>query len=217
MGLTDPAAAGLTPHDETYDVIGDVKVWIRDLAAAWEAEQQRASIVVESDEAAWLVEADLPGPPALVWTILTAPEHRLRWQVGITGFDEETRRGRRGVGTVNHCRHGKDTILEEILDWQPPHHQTIRVQVPVPGAPRFVFTDVLEPGDVEGMTRFTMRVQRPRSRKDRDVAAAIWPHIEPDVRAGLATAEGLLRAELERQARADVEPLTVESVVARSS
>jgi uncharacterized protein YndB with AHSA1/START domain len=214
MGLDDPAGAGLRPHRETYDAIGEVAVWVRDLAAAWRAEQDRVAVVVEPSETGWSVEADLPGPPSLAWTFLTAPEHRLRWQAGITGFEEQTVQGRRGIGTVNHCRHGKDMILEEILDWRPPQHQTVRVQLPIPGAPRLTFSDVLEPatGDT---THFTMRVQRPRARKDRDIAEAVWPGIEASVRAGIDSVESLLRAELDRLVDADV--LDVDSVETRSS
>jgi uncharacterized protein YndB with AHSA1/START domain len=217
MGVDDPIAAGLREHRETYEVIGEVTGWVRDLAEAWRRAQEHTRIVVEPAETGWAVETILPGPAPLAWTFLTAPEHRLRWQAGITGFAEQTRAGRRGIGTVNHCQHGKDTIIEEILDWQPPDHQTVRVQMPIPGAPRLTFTDVLEPvGDRE--TRVTMRVQRPRSRKDRDLVDAIWPGIEGSVRAGMASVEPLIRAEVERLAATDETPVAaVDSASSRSS
>jgi uncharacterized protein YndB with AHSA1/START domain len=221
MGIVDPAGAGLREHRETYEVIGEVVGWVRDLGEAWGTEQARAPVVVEAHAAGWVVDAELPGPPSLVWSILTAPEHRLRWQAGITGFEEQPRGGRRGIGTVNHCQHGKDTIIEEILDWQPPHHQTVRIRLPVPGAPPMVFTDVLEAID-DDTTRLTMRVQRPRARKDRDILDGIWPGIEPSVREGIGTVRSLLRAELERLATVGppedgVEPLVVDSGAIRSS
>jgi uncharacterized protein YndB with AHSA1/START domain len=220
MGIDDPSAAGLREHRETYEVIGEVTGWVRDLADAWATEQARASVVVEAADAGWIVDAELPAPPSVSWAILTAPEHRLRWQAGITGFEEQTRAGRRGIGTVNHCQHGADTIIEEILDWQPPHHQTVRVQMPVPGAPRLTFTDLLEATD-EGTTRFAMRVQRPKSRKDRDLLGSIWPGIEESIRAGIAAVDPLIRAELERLAATEaVEPgiaVPVDSSASRSS
>jgi uncharacterized protein YndB with AHSA1/START domain len=219
MGVDDPMAAGLREHRETYEVIGEVTAWVRDLAAAWVTEQARASVVIEAADAGWVVDAELPAPPAVAWTILTAPEHRLRWQAGITGFSEATRAGRRGVGTVNHCQHGKDTIIEEILDWQPPHHQTVRVQMPIPGMPRITFTDLLEQTD-GGTTRFTMRVQRPRSRKDREMLDMAWPEIEESVRVGVAAVELLVRAELDRLGAAPTEPdvaVPVDSGARRSS
>lgn len=214
MGIDDPTAVGLERHLETYDVIGDVEGWVRDLRAAWTTEQSRVRVVVEAADAGWSLEAVLPAPPAITWAALTAPEHRLRWSAGITGLDEQTVGGRRGVGTLSHCQHGKDTILEEILDWEPPHHQTVRVQMPIPGVPRLVYTDVLEPTD-EGGTRVTMRVARPRSRKDRAVAAAIWPGIKASIEAGLATLAPLVEAERHRVA--DAAEVDVDSMAVRSS
>jgi hypothetical protein len=63
-----------------------------------------------------------------------------------------------------------------------------------------------------------MRVQRPRSRKDRDLVDAIWPGIEGSVRAGMASVEPLIRAEVERLAATDETPVAaVDSASSRSS
>jgi hypothetical protein len=32
---------------------------------------------------------------------------------------EKVTKGRRGAGTQNHCTHGKDAIVEDIVDWRP--------------------------------------------------------------------------------------------------
>lgn len=217
MGIDDPASAGLIEHRETYDVIGEVLGWVRDLTEAWRLEQQRARVIVSVEAAGWTIERDFPGPPSLAWAVMTAPEHRLAWQVGITGFDEVPVRGRRGIGTVNHCRHGKDTILEEILDWEPPHHQTIRIAMPIPDVPRFVFSDVLEPAP-DGGTHLSMRIGRPRSRADRERLAAVWPMIEGSVQAGLASADALVRAEVARlvEGEAGSQPAAPAAVVVES-
>jgi len=82
MGV-EPAARGMIEHHETIDVLGDVKLWYRDLENAWKKEV-----------------------------------------------------GRRGVGTSNHCMHGKEAIIEEIPDWQPFDYFTIAITLPAPGAPR---------------------------------------------------------------------------------
>jgi hypothetical protein len=87
--------------------------------------------------------------------------------------EEDVRGGRRGVGTTNHCIHGKDAIVEEILDWRPFEYWTMGVQFPAPGVPRFVMTDVLTPDD--GGTRLTIRVARPRSAKDRAILTSMEP------------------------------------------
>jgi hypothetical protein len=40
---------------------------------------------------------------------------------------EDTVDGRRGPGTVNHCAHGKDLSLKEVIDWVPPEYETKRI------------------------------------------------------------------------------------------
>jgi hypothetical protein len=66
-----------------------------------------------------------------------------------------------------------------------------------------------------------MRVQRPKSRKDRDLLGSIWPGIEESIRAGIAAVDPLIRAELERLAATEaVEPgiaVPVDSSASRSS
>lgn len=79
--------------------------------------------------------AETPAPPALVWEYLTSPARRPQWSPGVTAVDEEIRGGRRGAGTLNHCMHGKDVVLEEILDWQPGVSITSRSRMPIPGTP----------------------------------------------------------------------------------
>ena len=218
MGVDDPAAIGLREHTETYEAIGDVRVWVHDLAEAWRRHQDRTEVVIDEAHTGWSIAGEVPGPPSLVWSFLTAPQHRLSWQAGITGLDQRTTAGRRGVGTVSHCQHGKDTIIEEILDWRPPHHQTIRIQLPEPGLPKMTYMQLIEPvGD--DRTRVTMRVLRPRTRKDQEATAIAWQIVEPAIRAGTQALEGLLREEVQRLAADDtvVAPAPVDSAVAHSS
>ena len=51
------------------------------------------------------------------------------WTAGSTGVEENVVNGRRGPGTINHCMHGKDVIVEEVLDWQPHDYITRRAQI----------------------------------------------------------------------------------------
>jgi hypothetical protein len=54
----------------------------------------------------------------------------------MTAVVEDLADGRRGVGTVNHCRHGKNVSVEEVLDWVPPEYETKRINTGIKGAPR---------------------------------------------------------------------------------
>ena len=200
MGVTDPAALGLREHRETYEFIGEVVGWVRDLEAAWIAEQTQAQVVVGPKDAIWEYSRLLPGPPELVWDYLTSPIRRLKWQAGATAIEQVNVSGRRGVGTTNHCIHGKSAIVEEIIDWRPPMSLTMRFQVPQPGIPKVTMSEILEPaGDA---TRLTVRVLRPRSRKDRLTFEVVRPMLEDSMRASHGALAPLLEAELASRAAA---------------
>ena len=53
---------------------------------------------------------------------------------------ENTTNGRRGAGTQNHCMHGKDAIIEDILAWRPFEDITLTTLLPVPGAPKILMS-----------------------------------------------------------------------------
>ena len=55
--------------------------------------------------------------------------------------------GRRGPGSANHCMHGKDAVIEEILDWRPYDYVTDRTILATPSGPvKVLHTIELEPG-----------------------------------------------------------------------
>lgn len=194
----DPAAIGLVEHRETYEHIGEVTGWVADLGAAWTAELARTRIVVEPEAAIATVEYDLPAPPGLTWDYLTSPARRPRWQEGVSAVIEQTAGGRRGVGTTNHCVHGKDAIVEEILDWRPPDYFTMRWQMPMPGAPKIRAMYALDATAVG--THVTMRMERPRSTKDRAFLEQLLPMLSPMFQAGIEALRPLLEAEVLRRA-----------------
>lgn len=197
-GVADPAALGLVEHRETYDHLGEVIGWVADLGAAWTAELERTRIVVLPSAAMVSQEFDLPAPPAVVWEYLTSPARRPRWQAGVSQVIEETTSGRRGVGTTNHCVHGKDAIVEEILDWRPPDYLTMRWLMPVPNAPRIRMTESLEA--TPSGTHVTMRMERPRSAADRAFLEQMLPMIGPMFQAGVDALTPLLESEMARRA-----------------
>lgn len=198
MGIEDPAAAGLVAHRETYEHLGEITVWVRDLGAAWAAENERTRVFVEERDAIATYSVMLPGPPALAWEYDTSPARRPQWQHGVLRVEEAMTGGRRGVGTTNHCIHGKDAIVEEILDWRPFDYWTQRFQVPAPGVPKFTMTDIFEP--VDGGTRLTIRVLRPRSTKDRKIFEEVKPMLAEALEHGAAALIAVLADEVKRLA-----------------
>ncbi len=199
----DPAALGFLPHAESYDQIGDVAVWVEDLAARWQAEEDRRRVRVEPDEAIIAVSTDVPVPPPVAWDFLTRPGQRMSWQPWVTAVSVEGAvGGRRGPGSSNHCMHGQDAVIEEILDWRPYQYVTDRTILATPiGDVALLHTTELEPAD-EGTT-IHFRFAPPDSA---DELAAV-------VGAGAAYEEALrgqlpeLRAQLEAAYRALQAPL----------
>ena len=119
----DPQAQGLVEHSEAIEHIGETKCWVSDLEQAWSSENEARRSVVERANAIGVIETDFPAPRPAVWDLITMPGNRPRWQ-GSDSVVENTVKGRRGAGTQNHCLHGKDAIIEDILDWLPvrPHN-----------------------------------------------------------------------------------------------
>jgi uncharacterized protein YndB with AHSA1/START domain len=191
----DPSATGLIEHRETYDVIGEVVGWVRDLAAAWTDEQERARVIVSGADAYRVYTADIAAPPQVVWELMTSPVRRPQWGAGIDTIHEVSGTGRRGSGTVNHCVHGKDAIVEEILDWRPYEHWTTRATLPDPRAPKVVMSDVLT--ETSTGTRIEVRVGPPAVRR-RAAFEQLMPMLEPMI---LASQAGLTTAAEEETAR----------------
>ncbi|HET7472989.1 MAG TPA: DUF2652 domain-containing protein [Candidatus Limnocylindrales bacterium] len=215
MGLDDPEAAGLSEHREAYEGVGEITCWVRDLEAAWTAEMDRARVVVEPKDSARTYEIEFDAPQALVWDWITSPARRIQWQDGATGIEQvEGAAGRRGVGTVNHCIHGKDTIVEEVLDWRPVDYVTVRSQLPQPGVPKLVNSFILM--DLGGgRTKVEMRFARPRSAKDRAIAERLLPNLDVSIQNGLAALRPLIEsAAAEARAAADEAPPEPEVPVA---
>jgi hypothetical protein len=172
MGLADPPAAGMLAYRETFESVGEVAGWVTDLGAAWEAEQRRVRTKVTADDALSVITIPTAVPREILWEWTTSPARRIRWTSGMTEVTEDLAAGRRGVGTVNHCVHGKNVSIEEVVDWVPPEYETKRVTTGIKGVPRLVITtELIARGP--GQTDLVYRVARPRSLKDRLILQAI--------------------------------------------
>jgi uncharacterized protein YndB with AHSA1/START domain len=159
MGV-DPVAQGLIAHHENVDVIGEVKLWVRDFEAAWRQEDAQTRTEVTRGDAYATLEFDIAAPRQTVWEYLTVPGQWLKWW-DADDIVEDSGKGRRGVGTKNHCAHGKKTNVEEVLDWHPIDYFTVGITLPVPGAPRIVMTRALLDGP-NGTTHLELRIAKPK-------------------------------------------------------
>jgi uncharacterized protein YndB with AHSA1/START domain len=171
----DPAAQAMQPITETYEVIGEVKAWIHDLEKRWQEEESRKRVLVTAEEAILTVSVPTSAPPQVVWEFATEPGRRRTWQAGVTDvlvFD--TKGGRRGVGTTNHCMHGAEAVVEEILDWRPYDYLTDRSTMNTPAGPlKMLATLELEPTATG--TTLHWRFAPPKTAKEKAIMAQVGP------------------------------------------
>ena len=213
MGIVDPRAVGLREHREALEGFGEVTGWVADLERAWAAADERTKTYVAALDAALLITTWVRAPQELTWEWATSPTRRINWTPGLTDFVEEAGGGRRGAGTVNHCMHGKDAIVEEILDWRPPNYQTIRVTLPYRGYPKVLMTLELEP--VRDGTNIVWRVGRPRAAKDRLILAATTGQFRKNLERDMAGLRPLLEADAAARAAAGAQEPAVPATEAR--
>ena len=171
MGI-DPVAQGLVEHREAIDIIGDVKLWIRDLDEVWKKENERTHVEVTRADAYMTWDFDIAASRQILWEHFTVPGQRQKWWPA-DAIIENSSNKRRGIGTENHCMHGKDAIVEEVLDWRPSDYLTVSTLLPISGAPKITLTHAFH-DRANGETHIEMRVAKPKP-KDKafvDQAAA---------------------------------------------
>ena len=100
--------------------------------------------------------------------------------------------------------HGKDAVVEEILDWRPYDYVTYRITLPTPmGLIRFLATTEFEP--TPGGTILHQRFAAPKTPKERAIMEQMLPWIAEAVRTSTTHLTELLDEELERRGRDAIE------------
>ena len=182
----DPIALGMREHAETYDRIGEVKVWVHDLERRWQDEEARGRVFVTPEESILIVSVPTTVPPQVAWEFVTTPGQRMSWQPWVTEVEEvkAATGGRRGPGSANHCMHGKDAVIEEILDWRPYDYVTDRTILDTPSGPvKVLHTVEFEPG-VTGTT-IHFRYAAPRTKREKELMKVIGPAYGQALESGL--------------------------------
>jgi hypothetical protein len=182
LGL-DAEALAMRSHTESYEHIGEIKLWIDDLEARWQVEDSSQRVFVSKDDAIFSMEDEVAAPPEVVWQFMSTPGRRMVWQApgGITSVEQENPGGRRGVGTVNHCMHGADAVIEEILDWRPFDYYTDRSTMP--GDIKFISTTEFVPTPTGTILR--MNFAPPEDPAHAELFVQMGPVWEQGMRQGL--------------------------------
>ena len=192
----DPVALGMRPHSETYERIGEIPGWVHDLERRWEDEEARGRTRVSPDGAILDLAIPTRVPPQVAWEFLTRPGQRMSWQPWVTEVKiKGATGGRRGAGSANHCRHGKDAVIEEILDWRPYDYVTDRTILEAPSGPiKVLHTIELEP--VPDGTIIHIRFAPPKTKREKDLMAHIGPEYGAALESGIPALLEQLDAEL---------------------
>jgi hypothetical protein len=193
----DPVVLGMTGITESYEHIGEVRAWVHDLEARWQEEDRRQRVLVSAVAAVYTASIPTAAPPQLAWAFVTEPGRRMGWQAGTTEIlVSKAQGGRRAVGTTNHCMHGKDAVIEEILDWRPYDYFTERTTMNTPMGPaKFVSTVEFEPTPTGTVVHF--RFAPPETAKERAILREMAPMFDAMFEQHGAQLAAQLDAELE--------------------
>ncbi len=109
----------MTPHTETYEHLGKIKIWVQDMLPAWEAKKEAVRIEIPVEKLFLQVETTIDMTPEMVWDYLVHPEFRKI----LIGSDRQEIIDRQGgrveVGSTYLCYHGDKLHLQVVLEWQP--------------------------------------------------------------------------------------------------
>ena len=192
----DPVALGMRAHTETYDRIGEVATWVHDLGRRWGDEEARERTFVTPEASILIVSVETDVPPQLAWEFITKPGQRMSWQPWVTEVTVQgATGGRRGPGSANHCMHGKDAVVEEILDWRPYDYVTDRTVLDTPSGPiKLLHTVEFEP--TAAGTTIHFRYAAPRTKREKELMTVIGPAYGGALESGLPSLVAQLDAEL---------------------
>ena len=195
----DSAALDLREHVETYQDVGEIRGRVLDLQRRWlEADAGRFAYI-EAQEAVRSVSVDLSAAPGVVWSYLTDPAKRPLWTKGVKRVEQENPEGIPGIGTRNHCVHGRSASDEEILDWKPFSYFTWSSRT---SAGMFTMMCELEPLAEPDTTRVTWRISA-NGTKERIALKLVWRQLRKDLEQGMRTIPRYAARELEVAAPGD--------------
>lgn len=110
---------GMHCQVESYEHLGEIKTFSFDLLARYNEMVQGRRVFIPAEEADSTLVVEIGAPPPIVWDWLNDPIKRGTWDTRHSFYDERVG-SRRGVGTRNHCVHGKNNErIQTILDWRP--------------------------------------------------------------------------------------------------
>lgn len=116
----------MTPHHESYEHLGEVKVWVQDMHPVWERKRGAAALNFPSDQIAEQLEIRIDMPRERLWDYLVRTEFRITL-LGADRMEIANRsNGRIAPGSYYQCYHGDKVVPQTILEWQPFESMIVR-------------------------------------------------------------------------------------------
>ncbi len=151
----EKAVSGLASHTEHTPEMGEVQLYVKDMARVWEQSRDAVRMNVRRAEALAELTFEFPGEPERMWDYLTDTKTRRIFDQADSEQLETRPDGEVGPGGVYVCAHGRRTARHLIVDWHPPTTYTVNMASPMPRTTARV-TLILEPH--EGGTRLRLLV-----------------------------------------------------------
>lgn len=158
LNLEDLGEA-MTPHNETYEHLGEVKVLVQDMHPVWEKKRSAAAVAYPYDRILDRFEVYIGLPQERVWDYLIQPEFR-NTLIGSDRMEIANRaQGRIAPGSIYQCYHGDKLVPQTILEWQPFERMIVKELTPVGTSISFINEYLLD--STNGGTRLTKTISRP--------------------------------------------------------
>jgi uncharacterized protein YndB with AHSA1/START domain len=110
---------------EQYEHLGQIKTFNVNLHQRYKEITEARRIMLDDKDADLTLQIDFPTPPAVTWEWLHNPEKRNLWGGVPDAWSVGDRpQGRSGVGSSNHCAHGKSFSTQVVVDWHPFEYYT---------------------------------------------------------------------------------------------
>ncbi len=154
--------AGLHEQVETYEHLPPVKTYSFDLQAGYQAMLAQRRALITLAQADLVIVQDLPAPVTVVWDWINNPQKRVQWDELDEVVPVLRPAGRASAGARNHCVHGKDVAVEDVLDWRPFDYFTVRIVKRGIGVTRTCAFQPLAEGGTRLSTAFAMALPGPR-------------------------------------------------------
>ncbi len=195
LGIRD-FCIDMSQHSESYEHLGEIRLYVQDLQRVWKRERERRRVVVEPAEAWFTVESDIPAPPPLVWDYFTKPEYRTVL-MGADAMPVENRiQGRSAAGMVYVCAHGDSRVRHAVLDWRPFEYYSYESDMPM-GTKSLITTRFLS--SAAGQTTRVIGIcGKPRGNVlARGVLGVARSKVKQSVETGMEALRKIILAELE--------------------